>query len=106
MFTTPPVDDVIRNILPKYNEDDQDIDEEEYAIDILKGLAAVDFKAGDVPADAKPANTGENSGTEAAPEPEGTPATDAPATQDDGGAAGDGSAEAPAEEPAAEGATQ
>lgn len=77
-----------------------------YAIDILKGLAAVDFKAGDVPADAKPANTGENSGTEAAPEPEGTPATDAPATQDDGGAAGDGSAEAPAEEPAAEGATQ
>jgi carboxyl-terminal processing protease len=35
-----------------------------YAVDILKGLAAVDFQAGQVPADAKPAVTGEGSGEE------------------------------------------
>lgn len=35
-----------------------------YAVDILKGLAAVDFKAGQVPAEATPAVTGEGSGTE------------------------------------------
>jgi carboxyl-terminal processing protease len=35
-----------------------------YAVDILKGLAAVDFEAGQVPAAAKPALTGEGSGQE------------------------------------------
>ncbi|MBU3028634.1 S41 family peptidase [Paracoccus marinaquae] len=33
-----------------------------YAVDILKGLAAVDFQAGQVPASAKPAMTGEGAG--------------------------------------------
>ncbi|MEZ5723561.1 MAG: S41 family peptidase [Paracoccaceae bacterium] len=73
-----------------------------YAIDILKGLAAVDFKADDVVAADTPAVTGENSGTDAAPAEDGTPATDAPEMQDDGGDAGDGSAEAPAPEGAAQ----
>lgn len=36
-----------------------------YAVDILKGLAAVDYHAPDVPDQAKPAVTGENSGTPA-----------------------------------------
>ncbi|MFD1796509.1 S41 family peptidase [Paracoccus aurantiacus] len=61
-----------------------------YAIDILKGLAAVEFSADAVPEGAKPAVTGEDSGTE------GQPATDAPEMQDDGTAPGDGAAEAPA----------
>lgn len=39
-----------------------------YAIDILKGLAAVNFRADDVPAAETPAVTGENSGTDAAPD--------------------------------------
>ena len=34
-----PVDDVIRNILPRYN-DDQEIDEDEYAVDVERMLAA------------------------------------------------------------------
>lgn len=32
-----------------------------YAVDVLKGLAAVDFNAGQVPQQAKPAVTGEGS---------------------------------------------
>ena len=72
-----------------------------YAIDILKGLAAVDFRADAVPEDAKPAVTGADSGTEGAPATDApatdAPATDAPAVQDDGGAPGDGAAEAPAQ---------
>ncbi|MBA4492125.1 S41 family peptidase [Paracoccus sp. S1E-3] len=71
-----------------------------YAIDILKGLAAMDVRADAVPESAKPAVTGEDSGIEGAPapdEPEGVPATDAPEVQDDGGAPGDGAAEAPAQ---------
>ena len=55
-----------------------------YAIDILKGLAAVEFRADAVPDAAKPAVTGADSGT---------PATDAPEMQDDGGAPADGAAE-------------
>ncbi|WBU64559.1 S41 family peptidase [Paracoccus aerodenitrificans] len=38
-----------------------------YAIDILKGLAAVDFRAEEVPAAVTPAVTGEDSGTDEAP---------------------------------------
>ena len=36
-----------------------------YAVDILKGLATMDFSADKVTADAKPANTGEGSGQKA-----------------------------------------
>ena len=35
-----------------------------YAVDILKGLAAMDYSADKVTANAKPANTGEGSGTQ------------------------------------------
>ena len=35
-----------------------------YAIDILKGLSAVDYRASDVPAEAKPALTGEDATSE------------------------------------------
>lgn len=72
-----------------------------YAIDILKGLAAVDFEAGDVAAAATPAITGEDSGTDDADTPEGgegQPATDAPEMQGDGGDEGEGSAAAPVNE--------
>ena len=41
-----------------------------YAIDILKGLAAVDYRASDVPAEAKPAVTGEDATSEDAVEGE------------------------------------
>ena len=44
-----------------------------YAVDVLKGLAAVDFKADQVPASETPAETGEGSGT-------GEPAADATGT--------------------------
>ncbi len=72
----------------KLREDDYQM---AYAIDILKGLAAVDFRADAVPDGAKPAVTGADSGTE------GAPATDAPAGQDDGSAPGEGAAEGPAQ---------
>ena len=72
----------------KLREDDYQM---AYAIDILKGLAAVDFRADAVPDGAKPAVTGADSGTE------GAPATDAPAGQDDGSAPGEGAAESTAQ---------
>ena len=50
-----------------------------YAIDILKGLAAVEFNAGDVPANAKPAVTGEDSGTADAPASDDEPQQSEPA---------------------------
>ncbi|SDD25206.1 carboxyl-terminal processing protease [Paracoccus isoporae] len=61
-----------------------------YAIDILKGLAAVDFRAEDVMPAETPAVTGEDSGTEDAPssdagedaEDAGSETTDAPAGTD------------------------
>ncbi|HRM74914.1 MAG TPA: peptidase S41, partial [Paracoccus sp. (in: a-proteobacteria)] len=43
----------------KLREDDYQL---AYAVDILKGLAAMDYSADKVAADAKPANTGEASG--------------------------------------------
>ena len=72
-----------------------------YAVDILKGLAAVAFHPEQVPAEAKPAVTGEGSGTPGAPE--------APPTGDTGpggedaapGAEAPGAAEPLAAEPAA-----
>ncbi|WBU53566.1 S41 family peptidase [Paracoccus sp. SCSIO 75233] len=52
-----------------------------YAIDILKGLAAVDFNADDVSVAATPAVTGEGSGTEAAPVEDSTSGAEAPAEE-------------------------
>ncbi|HRO15880.1 MAG TPA: S41 family peptidase [Paracoccus sp. (in: a-proteobacteria)] len=47
-----------------------------YAVDILKGLAAVEYRASDVPAAAKPALTGEDATSEDAKEGEDTGAQD------------------------------
>ena len=78
-----------------------------YAVDILKGLAAVDFSAADVKPSETPAATGEGSGTPDAPAPDAgaaatpeetpeaapaapadeAPADEAPAGEEDGGAA-------------------
>ena len=55
-----------------------------YAIDILKGLAAVDFRAGDVAAGATPAVTGEGSGSGDVPDdiaPEGAGGNGGPAAE-------------------------
>ena len=69
-----------------------------YAVDILKGLAAVAHQAGDVPQEAKPAVTGEGSGTPGAPVST-IKAPDATAMPGAGGAVpADGDGAAPAQD--------
>ncbi|MDO5642812.1 MAG: S41 family peptidase [Paracoccus sp. (in: a-proteobacteria)] len=76
-----------------------------YAIDILKGLAAVAYQAGDVPDQARPAVTGEGSGAADLPEPATqTPARDLPRMLDDGSDPGDLAPAEDAADPASEGA--
>lgn len=65
-----------------------------YAIDILKGLAAVDFRAEDVAPAETPAVTGEDSGTEGAPSSDA--GEDADEGGDEGGDEGSETTDAPA----------